>query len=493
MKNGMIRQLVWTKPAQVATAAALRAAPGDPTLLAIAGVGFPSCPSARSPREEAICLLKVAAEIEHALLVQYLYAAYSLEMDPKKFRGSHPPKNAAALVLGDGTDTNPGWRKDVLKIAKEEMGHLVTVQNLLQLLVGGAPYVGRENYPIHADIYPFPLVLQPLGKDSLAKYVTAEMPVLDGLTWELQEIVQTATASAMVPVNHVGVLYARLYYLFMKDGSRQGPWDLSAVEFFPNKHLKDTDFKKPADNADYQATPLEWQLTPESSIHVRPVLNRDDALKAIHEIAVQGEGLLDDDHSHYRRFLSIYREFVLYAGPTLWIPTRDVPSDPYTPEGNGERPAPGPGEITNEATLAVARLLNVRYRMLLAYIRHALALKRGAAATATASRQDFVDWAINTEMQTGVSELAVALTGLPRTDRPADGVAAAPFELPDDPFPPNDEAKLWRVHRQLIEQSTGLFEKIRKAFPAGHPVRKTVDQLEAADKEAIKKFPPAKS
>ncbi|NEO02186.1 MAG: hypothetical protein F6K50_44540, partial [Moorea sp. SIO3I7] len=35
----------------------------------------------RNPRDEAALLLTVAAEVEHALMVQYLYAAYSVRDD----------------------------------------------------------------------------------------------------------------------------------------------------------------------------------------------------------------------------------------------------------------------------------------------------------------------------------------------------------------------------------------------------------------------------
>ena len=47
------------------------------------GVGWreqalPSIPG-RTPRLKAIYLLQIAAEVEHALMAQYLYAAYSLE------------------------------------------------------------------------------------------------------------------------------------------------------------------------------------------------------------------------------------------------------------------------------------------------------------------------------------------------------------------------------------------------------------------------------
>ena len=61
----------------------------------------------------AVMLLQIGASIEHALMVQYLYAAYSLRDDHAKAKK---------------------WRKTLLAIAREEMGHLLTVQNILTLL-----------------------------------------------------------------------------------------------------------------------------------------------------------------------------------------------------------------------------------------------------------------------------------------------------------------------------------------------------------------------
>ena len=72
-----------------------------------------------TPHRYAVFLLHVAAEIEHALMVQYLYAAFSLG-------GSEVPKDHWIQVSE--------WREIILGIAKEEMGHLMTVQNVLRCL-----------------------------------------------------------------------------------------------------------------------------------------------------------------------------------------------------------------------------------------------------------------------------------------------------------------------------------------------------------------------
>src|SRR3954454_8213395 len=117
-------------------------------------------PAARSPlqpRDEVVFLLTAAAEIEHALMVQYLYAAYSVRI-------ADPHRQELTRV-----------QAQLLQIAREEMGHLATVQNLL-LLFGGPLNLERERSPYADTVSPFRFTLEPLTLDSLAKYVTAESP-----------------------------------------------------------------------------------------------------------------------------------------------------------------------------------------------------------------------------------------------------------------------------------------------------------------------------
>src|SRR5438105_3657530 len=117
-------------------------------------------PPEQSWHDYAVFLLHVAAEIEHALMVQYLYAAYSL---------------GGAAVSGPKHEEARHWREVILGIAKEEMGHLITVQNILRL-IGGPLHLEREDYPFRSDFYPFHFTLEPATKSSLAKYVVAESP-----------------------------------------------------------------------------------------------------------------------------------------------------------------------------------------------------------------------------------------------------------------------------------------------------------------------------
>jgi hypothetical protein len=79
---------------------------------AAAGKAAFSFPVEFTPHRYAVFLLHIAAEIEHALMVQYLYAAFSLG-------GSKVPADRWIEVTE--------WREIILGIAKEDMGHLMTV------------------------------------------------------------------------------------------------------------------------------------------------------------------------------------------------------------------------------------------------------------------------------------------------------------------------------------------------------------------------------
>jgi len=100
-----------------------------------------------------------ATEVEHALMIQYLYAAFSLKSDA-----------APAAVRGVPSRKNHG---NLLGIAAEEMGHFHLVNMLLGAL-GGAPNVQAQDFPFETGIYPFPLNLEPLSKRTLARYVFVE-------------------------------------------------------------------------------------------------------------------------------------------------------------------------------------------------------------------------------------------------------------------------------------------------------------------------------
>src|SRR5271165_3673026 len=72
-------------------------------------------------RDHLVMLLSFGAAAEHCLMVQYLYAAYSMRTERES------PERSKMIE---------GWRSNILAVAREEMGHLLTVQNVLPCLSG---------------------------------------------------------------------------------------------------------------------------------------------------------------------------------------------------------------------------------------------------------------------------------------------------------------------------------------------------------------------
>ena len=113
----------------------------------------------QDPYLELLRLLNVAAEIEHGLMVQYLYCAFSIK---PRYQG----------LAGSGAIN----ANDIMGVAVQEMQHLGKVNNLLGAL-GAAPALVREDFPYEPDIIPFRFRLEPMSRASLAKYVWTESPV----------------------------------------------------------------------------------------------------------------------------------------------------------------------------------------------------------------------------------------------------------------------------------------------------------------------------
>jgi hypothetical protein len=254
-----------------------------------------------------VFLLSMAAEIEHSLMVQYLYAAYSLG-------GAQVPPQHRDSVLE--------WQQVVLGIAKEEMGHLVTVQNVLKLL-GGPLHLDREDYPWVSSFYPYAFTLEPVSQKSLAKYVVAESPDVwpdDIPAEERTAIEKLASDDGVHPVARVGVLYDKMIAI------------LSDAKYIPDNLFR-------PDTYPYQASWDEWGRgyadgkrgsTPKSAPNVLVIraASRTQAVAALKAVAEQGEAVSTaqaTEDSHFRRFLGVYREFSKVAG---WPPALALPKDP---------------------------------------------------------------------------------------------------------------------------------------------------------------------
>ena len=116
-------------------------------------------------RKTLTYLLCEAAELEHGLMCEYLYAAFSLKTEPDE------------TLAAEHLDTVERWRSVVLAVAAEEMLHWALVNNLLTA-VGSAPYVARPHMPHQAKGYPagVQLALVPFGERALRHFLFLERP-----------------------------------------------------------------------------------------------------------------------------------------------------------------------------------------------------------------------------------------------------------------------------------------------------------------------------
>ena len=105
------------------------------------GLAPPEAPLVIEHREALYYMLCEAAELEHGIMCQYLYAVFSLKQSEDE--GLSPEE--AKVVQG--------WRKRISHVATQEMLHLTLVQNLLAA-IGGAPHLSRPNFPHPASHYP---------------------------------------------------------------------------------------------------------------------------------------------------------------------------------------------------------------------------------------------------------------------------------------------------------------------------------------------------
>ncbi len=338
-------------------------------------VELPDLTAWPSPPEKTKILLESAAEVEHALMVQYLYAAYSL----KSSEEVTDPAHQTAL---DETSSE-SWPQVLLGIAREEMGHLMTVQNLL-LPFGLAPNLERKDFPPQKDLYPFALHLEPLSQRSLAKYVVAEAPAdAEGI----EDIIELARESAGKTINRVGVLYGLLGLVFStEEGVKEGAsgheeWDamvrdLSHAAYQQSApaswHLPEKAFDAP--NLERQADPDDWQV---GGLRVHRVPDRTVAVEAIRDVGEQGEGPTSEgEQSHFGRFLRIYRGgggMSAFPPAGDWVPTRDVPTDPNVD-----------ADISEPRTRRWAQLVDLRYALLLGFVEHYLVTTGDVRRTLTA-------------------------------------------------------------------------------------------------------------
>src|SRR5512133_699804 len=303
------------------------------------GRAAPEAPFVIEHREALIYMLCEAAELEHGIMCQYLFAAFSLKQGEDE--GLTPEELETVLR----------WRRVISHVATEEMLHLALVHNLLSA-VGAAPHLGRPNLPAPAHHYPsgVNLSLVPFGEPALQHFMFLERPegmALEGAR-DIDALVHDATplpaADDIVPQLQDFATIGHLYRSI-----EQGLAHLT--EKFGERHLFVGPPRAQASSADFQ-----W---PE----LVAVTDLASAQRALDTILEQGEGARGHwETAHFGQFVQILDEYrqMLLANPAF-DPVRPVM---FATVRRGEHDD-SVSLIGDRVTSLCADLFNVSYEILL--------------------------------------------------------------------------------------------------------------------------------
>jgi CDGSH-type Zn-finger protein/truncated hemoglobin YjbI len=302
------------------------------------GLAAPEAPFVIEHREALIYMLCEAAELEHGIMCQYLFAAFSLKQ--------RADEGLSAREL----DAVQRWRKRISVVATQEMLHLALVHNILSA-IGAAPHLARPNLPAPAAHYPagVQLALLPFGERALRHFMFLERP--EGMDLEdANGMAAIGLAAPMMSERDIvprGQDFATVGHLYRS--IEAGLDRLSA------KHGEDWLFVGPP-RAQATVAQFGW---PE----LVPVTDLASARRAIDEILEQGEGPRGHwRDAHFGQFVAILDEYLqLREANPDFDPCRPVlPANVRRPERDVDVPL-----ITDRLTARVTDLFNVSYEILL--------------------------------------------------------------------------------------------------------------------------------
>jgi hypothetical protein len=291
-------------------------------------------------RETLIFTLGKAAALEHLVMCQYLYTAFSLK--EREEEGMTPAQ--ASMVKR--------WRQELLHIGGQEMLHLALVQNVLTA-VGGAPRLARPNFPLPAHAYPAGIVmaLLPFGEPSLRHFAYLERP--EGMDFDDAEGLAALGKAVSLPPLDEDAISPRLQdfetighlYRSVEDGLEHLAGRLGEAGLFIGPP-----------RAQATARHFGWE-------ELVAVTDLASARAAIEVIVEQGEGARGDwKDAHFGRIVAILDEYLAArAADPAFDPVRPVlPAVVRPPESGADVPL-----ITDAFANRCVDLFNATYEILL--------------------------------------------------------------------------------------------------------------------------------
>ena len=350
-------------------------------------------------REALIYTLGKAAELEHLIMLQYLFAAFSLK------------ETVDEGLTPEALDAVRRWRTTLLEISEQEMLHLALVQNLLTA-VGAAPRLARPNFPMPAYAYPagVRIELVPFDEAALRHFAFLERP--EGMDVEDAEGFEAIEQAVALPHDEHDEIVPHLQEF---DTIGQLYRSIQAgLEHLQGRIGAERLFVGPA-NAQATEEHFRW---PE----LVAVTDLASARQAIDTIVEQGEGARGEwRDAHFGRLLGILDEFLALkaadpdfepALPVVACNVRQQPTGVVVPQ------------ITDPGTTRCMDLLNVAYEVLLQL------LSRYFAHTDESPRQLAVlaDVSVGL-MYTVIKPLGTVVTRLPVGSHLPGATAGPGFEL----------------------------------------------------------------
>jgi CDGSH-type Zn-finger protein/uncharacterized Fe-S cluster protein YjdI len=385
----------------------------------------PSGPS----REALIHQLYEAAELEHNLMCTYLYAAFSLRQGAEE--GLSPAE----------ADATARWRREILQVAIEEMGHLTAVWNITAAL-GGSPRFGRMNFPLDPGGLPANIVvrLAPFNEAVLQHFIHLERPKgsteADGDGFAPDFTFTRAVAAPRLtpmPIDYetVGAFYENLSQNVRDFVARVGEKEAFCGDRNLQISRKEIDFQG-----------------------CDPVICSITALRAFDAIVTQGEGASEaNPDSHYCRFIAIREELQkLKAANPAFEPAYPAAVNPVLRKPVRQGPRVW---LENEAAAGTVDLANTAYMLMLRLISHSYLVPRPHPTKALC-----IDLALG--LMRAMAPLAERAARLPAGPANAGCNAGMSFTALRDaaPLPPGVSAGKFFIER-LRELSAGVAQAAR--------------------------------
>jgi hypothetical protein len=334
-------------------------------------------------------LLWDACEIEQQLMIQYLFAAFTLKREPD------------ATCTPAQFEYVRRWYSQIMVVARQEMEHLALANGILTALAED-PFFGRENLPIQPRYFlglerardhsprrleagasspeehtpcDIPFVFERFNQKTIERFVCAESPSWEYLKepyvatwcfsdgdcrktrlsdWEKGGLRAAAGAGDGGGLRLGRTHVAREELLVAGEHGHKG----RTVHPGSIQELYDRIARLLTDNPGlFRGNPAQQVFVPvEYQISILPVTDLASALLAIRQIVEEGEGIDEgpDYESHYTRFFDIRNELIeLQRRDHRFCPSLPVMKNPSS------------DHISVDYTLRVFHLFNHAYATLL--------------------------------------------------------------------------------------------------------------------------------